>query len=135
MSVAETLICTLNETTLAIGASVPTTNDEPVGVVELVLEEVVLLPHPTARNEAIAKAAKEVACLPNFEMNIPELPRFLRMPVSSRSFSRDGLTASEGRFLDFGLCSLGSPNPDREQKVASGSEEISTLNLLLSSLV
>ena len=34
-SVAEMLTCTLNEMTLAIGASVPTTNEEPVTVCEL----------------------------------------------------------------------------------------------------
>ena len=36
-SVAEMLTCTLNEMTLAIGASVPTTKEEPVTVCELLL--------------------------------------------------------------------------------------------------
>jgi hypothetical protein len=54
--------CTLNEVTAAIGASVPTTKEDPVGEVELVLmepDDVEPLPHPAMRNEPTASVTIE----------------------------------------------------------------------------
>jgi len=51
--------CTANDVTLAIGASVPTTKDDPVGELELPLVELVdnvPLAHPAIRNEPTASA-------------------------------------------------------------------------------
>jgi len=94
LSVAETLTCTLKETTLAIGASVPTTNEEPVTVCALLLGVEVTLPHPAAKRVATVNATRDGKLgLPDFEMNIPDSPRFLRSSVASRSFSRVGRTA------------------------------------------
>src|SRR5579871_5617831 len=86
-SLAEMLICTLKEMTLAIGASVPTTKDEPVTVCVLLVgvEEVELLPQPVARRVATVNATRDGrASLPDFEIDIPISPRFLRRPVASR---------------------------------------------------
>src|ERR1700739_5082131 len=88
-SVAEMLTCTLNEIPLHIGASVPTTNDDPVTGCELLLvEEVKLLPQPAARRVAVVKATRDGrGGLPDFEMSIPDSPRFLRTSVAARTFS------------------------------------------------
>jgi hypothetical protein len=99
-SVAVMLVtCTLNETTLAIGASVPTTNEDPVGVFELLIVVVMLLPQPATRKMAIAAHANEGSARPpSLEWNIWR-HRFLRTSVASRSLSRV--------FADQGFCLSG----------------------------
>ncbi len=52
--------CTENEVTLAIGASVPITKDEPVGEVELLLiDDDMLAPQPARSAEATVSANRE----------------------------------------------------------------------------
>jgi hypothetical protein len=54
--------CTENETTAAIGASVPTTNEAPVTALELVdeeLDDIAPLEHPAINNEPAASITIE----------------------------------------------------------------------------
>lgn len=89
------LTFTVNETTLAIGASVPTMNDERVTVCVLLAgAEVGLLPQPAAKSVATVQPIRQGSVsLPDFEMNIPDLPSFLRSAGGLTELSRLSGTA------------------------------------------
>src|SRR5215469_1291486 len=96
-SVAEILTCTLNETTLASGASVPMTNEAPVGVCELFELEEVTLPQPAVRRVAIDKETRDGRMrLPDFRICISDSPLFsanvrgLTDPIAGWAHSRSG---------------------------------------------
>jgi hypothetical protein len=76
-------ICTENETTLAIGASVPTTNDDPCCTVGVTGPDPVVPPPP---QPAITNAAAMLATTPTGK-DLKSLLEFICVPFLSRTGS------------------------------------------------